>query len=180
MLIQYISLLRGINVGGHRQIKMVDLKGLYESLGLEAVQVILQTGNVLFKSAETDPAKLVRQLEAACEKQFGFHTHIMILTGAELKKIVDESPLTQLEGTEPKWTIVTFLSGRPDSSGTAALLKYEGPEALFVTDSAVYIYYTEGAGRSKLTNALIEKRLNLSATARNWNTVTKMLALAEL
>lgn len=174
---QYISLLRGINVGGHRQIKMAALKSLFESVGFDSVITLLQTGNVLFTSPETELGQLATRIEEACEKEFGFHTDILLLTAETLQEIVNQSPFSNPEARDPRFMHVTFLSGRPERHATEALLSYKGPEELFVTDHAVYIYYPEGAGRSKLTNSLVEKRLNVRATARNWNTVTKLLAL---
>ena len=171
----FVSLLRGINVGGNRKIRMDDLKALYESLGLQDAIPYLQTGNVVFRSDEADVARLRRHIEDGIEKQFGFHVEVIVRTSAEIREIIETNPFRDQESKESKWVVVLFLAARPDDSAQEDLLKsYVGPEEIFITGKELYIYYTNGIGRSKLSLSLIEKKLKTVGTARNWNTVLQL------
>lgn len=172
----YLCLLRGINVGGNRQVKMVDLKKIYEAAGLQAVRTVLQSGNVLFYSDETDTIALARRLEAAGEAAFGFHADCLVISAANLHAVAAAMPFVNQPDKTPQWIHVHFLAKQPTDEALAALQAYPGPETVVAPAAAVYVYYPEGAGRAKLSNALIEKTLQVRATARNWNTVTKLLA----
>jgi uncharacterized protein (DUF1697 family) len=176
----YVSLLRGINVGGHHKIRMDDLKELYEALGFKDVVPYIQSGNVVFTSDEADPAQLRRQIEESIEKKFGFHVEVIVRTSAELREILDNNPFQGQQSKESKWIVVMFLATRPDETAQEDILKtYVGPEDLFIIGKEVYIYYTEGIGRSKLSHSLIEKKLKTVGTARNWNTILQLQKLIQ-
>ena len=175
----FVSLFRAINVGGN-QVKMADLKELHEALGLKMVATLLQTGNVVFESEATDSAQLARQLSQEFEKRFGFYSEVMVRTAVELKELVNHNPFLDQPGKETKWIVVMFLSASPDKQAQQNLLSsYSGPEEISIAGREMYIYYTNGIGRSKLTNALIEKKLKVLGTGRNWNTVTKLLEMTK-
>ena len=175
-----VSLFRGINVGGNRQVKMADLKALHESLGLKDVIPYIQSGSVVFTSDDADPERLQRQIEDSFEQKFGFHAAVMLRTSAELSDIIDKNPFQAQPGKEPKWIVVMFLAARPDDTAQEALLKtYLGPEEIIITGQEMYIYYPNGIGRSKLTNTLIEKKLKTPGTARNWNTILQLQKLMQ-
>jgi uncharacterized protein (DUF1697 family) len=176
----FVSLLRGINVGGHHKIRMDELKELYESLGFKDVLPYIQSGNVVFTSDEADLTRLRRQIEEGLEKKFGFHVEVIVRTSAELKEIIDNNPFQNQQSKESKWVVVMFLESRPDETAQEDLLKtYVGPEELFIIGKEVYIYYTEGIGRSKLSHSLIEKKLKTVGTARNWNTILQVQKLIQ-
>ncbi|HZT98516.1 MAG TPA: DUF1697 domain-containing protein [Ktedonobacteraceae bacterium] len=176
----FVSLLRGINVGGHHKIRMDELKELYESLGFKDVLPYIQSGNVVFTSDEADLTRLRRQIEEGLEKKFGFHVEVIVRTSAELKEILDNNPFQGQQSKESKWVVVMFLESRPDETAQEDLLKtYVGPEELFIIGKEVYIYYTEGIGRSKLSHSLIEKKLKTVGTARNWNTILQVQKLIQ-
>ncbi len=175
-----VSLFRGINVGGNRQVKMADLKALHESLGLKDVIPYIQSGSVVFTSDDADPERLQRQIEDSFEQKFGFHAVVMVRTSAELSDIIEKNPFKGQPGKESKWVVVMFLAARPDDTAWESLIKtYAGPEELFITGKEMYIYYPSGIGRSKLTNTLIEKKLKTPRTARNWNTVHQLQKLLQ-
>lgn len=175
----FVSLFRAINVGGNNKVSMVALKGLHEELGLQNVVTYLQTGNVIFESDEkTDSTHLAGKIRKEFEKNFGFSPEVMVRTAAEIMQISEENPFLGHPEKETKWIVVMFLSGSPDVAAKEALLSaYTGPEEMVVKGQELYAYYTNGIGRSKLTNALIEKKLKMSGTGRNWNTVSKLLEL---
>ena len=171
----FVSLFRGINVGGHRKIKMDELKAVHESLGFRDVIPYIQSGNVVFKSDDADVVRLQKQLEDGIEKNFGFHVDVIMRTSAEFSVILEKNPFQNQQDRESKWIAVMFLAARPDDIAQEDLRKtYVGPEEFYIIDKEVYIYYTNGIGRSKLSHTLIEKKLKTFGTARNWNTVIRL------
>jgi uncharacterized protein (DUF1697 family) len=176
----YVSLFRGINVGGHHHIRMDELKGLHEALGLKDVLPYIQSGNVVFTSDDADVARLRGQIEDGFEKKFGFHVEVFVRTSAELKAIIEQNPFQGQQSKESKWVVVMFLAARPGDTAQEDLLKtYAGPEEFFIAGKELYIYYTNGIGRSKLSNSLIEKKLKTVGTARNWNTILQLQQLMQ-
>ena len=174
----FVSLFRGINVGGHHQIRMDKLRELHESLGFKDVFPYIQSGNVVFTSDDAEVARLQRHIEDGFEKKFGFHVEVFVRTSAELRDIIEKNPFQSQPGKESKWVVVVFLAGRPDDTAQEDLLKtYVGPEELFFIGKEVYIYYPNGIGRSKLSGSLIEKKLKIFGTARNWNTILQLQEL---
>jgi uncharacterized protein (DUF1697 family) len=173
-----ISLFRGINVGGNHKIRMDELKAIHESLGLKDVVTYIQSGNVVFHSDNVDPLQLQQQIEENVEKRCGFYVEVIVRTSAELNAVIDKNPFQGQQDNEFKRLLVMFLDDLPDPAAWDALLKtYTGPEQLFIIDKEVYIYYTDGIGRSKLSNNFIEKKLKVYGTARNWNTVLQLQKL---
>jgi uncharacterized protein (DUF1697 family) len=173
-----VALLRGINVGGNKRVAMADLRGLLESLGLTDVTTILQSGNAIFMSQGGDADDLGRAIERAIESRLTMAVKVLVRTGPELSRIVAANPLPEATG-EPSRLHVAFLSADP-AAGRFETLEAErfAPDVFRPGDRALYVWYREGAGRSKLTNDVIERRLGVTATSRNWNTVTKLADLA--
>ncbi len=175
----YIALLRGINVSGHKKIKMADLRALVESLGFTGVQTLLQSGNVVFESTSSDPAQLAQQIEQAVETHFGFSSHILMRTPAEMNAVMARNPFTTEQETDPSKLLVMFLSAIPDAEAIDTFKQaHTGSEKVYTSGQELYLYYPDGSGRSKLTNAFIEKKLSVTGTSRNWNTVAKLVDLA--
>ena len=171
----FVSLFRGINVGGHQGIRMGELKALYESLGFKDVATYIQSGNVVFTSDDADVARLQGQIEDGFEKKFGFHVEVFVRTSAELRDIIDKNPFQGQQSKESKWVVVMFLAAHPDDTAQEDLLKtYAGPEEIFIIGKEMYIYYPNGIGRSKLSHGFIEKKLKTFGTARNWNTILQL------
>ena len=170
-----VSLFRGINVGGNRIVPMNELKSLHEALGFRHVVTYIQSGNVVFSSDETDPARLARQIEESFAQKFGFRSQVIVRTSAELEEIIASNPFQNQPEKEPKWILVLFLATRPEDTTLEDLKKsYSGPEEIYLTGQELYVYYSEGVGRSKLTLPLIEKKLKTVGTGRNWNTVLRL------
>lgn len=156
----FIALIRGINVGGHKQLAMSDVKAICESHGYTNVKTLLNSGNVVFEAKKADAKKLKDAIDA----------NVILVTPEELEKVLANSPF---DTSDPGHLLVMFLDADP--KGT---LDWPGPEKLHLKGRHLYLYYPNGQGRSKLTNALIERRLGVSGTARNWNTLTKLSNLA--
>ena len=175
-----ISMLRGVNVGGHNCIKMETLRTMYESLGLRDVQTYVQSGNVVFRTSARDVASLGKKIEAKIEQTFGFRPGVIVRTSGELREVVRRNPFAARRGLEPGKLLVTFLSAHPSPEARSQILSIQAdPEELRVDGREVYAYYPNGFGRAKLSSALIERTLQTSGTGRNWNTVTKLLEIAE-
>ena len=171
----YVSMLRAVNVGGTSRIKMDALRAVYESIGLKDVRTLLQSGNVVFRSTLKDRERLVKRITQELERQLELHAEVIVRTLAELADIVERGPVLSPRA-DPSKLLVMFLSGVPDAAAQAALGKWhKGPEMLEMRGPEIYLYYPEGVGRSKLSGAVIENKLNTSGTARNWNTLQKLL-----
>jgi len=175
-----VSLLRGVNVGGHQKIKMDALRAIYESLGLKDVRSYLQSGNVVFKTRERDLHPLPQKIESAIERSFGFRPDVVIRTTAELKDVIRKNPFAKRRGIEPGKLLVTFLAGAPTPEAREKVMKINpGPEEMHIRGREVYIYFPNGMGRSKLSWSQVAKALQTTGTGRNWNTVTQLLEMAE-
>ena len=175
-----ISLLRGVNVGGHHKIKMDALRTLYESLGLRSAQTYVQSGNVVFKTQERDLVRLSKKIENGMERTFGFRPAVIVRTPADLRNVIARNPFAKRRGIEPNRLLVTFLAGAPspESRDKAQNLKSD-LEELRLEEREFYMYFRSGMARPKLTWLTVEKVLQTPGTGRNWNTVTKLLEIAE-
>lgn len=176
----YICMLRGVNVGGHNQIRMEVLRTLCGSIGLSGAQTYLQSGNVVFRCDEKDPARLAPRIEEAIRASAGIDVKVILRTPAELKKVIAANPFTTVAERDPKRLLVTFLSDELSAEAKAALLKAnDGSEEIHIAKREIYIHFPDGMGRSKLMTALTDKKLKVTTTGRNWNTVMALAALAE-
>ncbi|AFM13074.1 DUF1697 domain-containing protein [Turneriella parva] len=175
---RYISLLRGINVSGQKKIKMTDLKAVFEKMKLQDVETYIQSGNVVFSSPERNAGKLSAALEAGIKKAFGFDVSVIIRNAAEWQKILKSNPFLKRAEVPAKFMFVTLLSETATSAPETALRAYcRSGEEFALKGCELYLIYPNGSGKSKLNLNVIERQLNVTGTARNWNT---MLALAEM
>ena len=175
-----ISMLRAVNLPGYRKISMEALRNLYDSLGCEEAQSYVQSGNVVFRTSERDLEKVVKRIEAGIERTFGFPGEVVARTCAEMRSVVARNPFGARPEVVGSKLLVTFLASDPGESAREAVRAIKtDPEELFAVGSELYIYYPHGAGRTKLPVRRIEKALQTVGTARNWNSVTKMLEMAE-
>jgi len=175
-----ICMLRGVNLGPHNRVKMDELKKLCTSLKLCDPQTYVQSGNVIFKIDDRDLEKLRKKLEAAIHKKFGFRTDAILRSTKHLRDVVANNPFAKRRGIEPGKLLVTFFSGDPGEEARKQVRAIKcDPEEIFIEGREAYIYFPNGSGRSKLNWAVIPKTLKVQGTARNWNSVTKMLEIAE-
>ena len=174
----YVSMLRAVNVGGSSSIKMEALRAVYESLGLADVRTLLQSGNVLFRSGLTDRQQLVKRITQELERQLDLKVEVILRTLEEVASIVERGPVLSPRADRSK-LLVMFLNAVPDAAAQAALTKWhkskEMRELLEMRGPEIYLYYPDGIGRSKLTTAVIEGKLDTAGTARNWNTLAKLV-----
>ncbi len=175
----YISLLRGINVGGHKKIKMAELRSLYESLGFSDVRSYLQSGNVVFTSAETDRSTMAHSIETAIADAYSFAVTLFVLDAADLKQTFIANPFLTGRSEDPAKLYVTFLA---DSPLPEALDNFVPPantsDEFYIDGDRIYLFCPNGYGRTKLSNAFFERKLKVPATTRNWKTVSALYDMA--
>ena len=176
-----IALLRGINVGTAKQVAMSDLKTLFTKLGLEDVQSLLRTGNLVFRGGARSGAQLEKLLETETKKRLGLETDYFVRTAEEWKATIAQNPFPKEAKDNPALLLVMFLKDAPDAKAVKALqAAIVGREVVRVHGREAYIVFPDGVGRSRLTTALIDKKLGTRGTGRNWNTVLRIGALAGL
>ena len=172
---KHLILLRGINVSGHRIIKMADLRERLEKAGFGGVKTYIQSGNVVLESALSKDA-LRDKISKSLEKWYGFEVGVFVMGKADLEKVVAQSPFDPIpeEGTKKQY--VMFLSTKPDASVVKAWNEIDlSPETAVFGPEVIYLKYSDSAANTKLDNKFIESKLKVSATTRNWNT-TLLLA----
>jgi len=175
-----ISMLRGVNVGGHKKIKMEALRALYESLKLRDAQTYVQSGNVIFRTDGREISRLAKRIEDGIERKFGFRSSVILRTAAEMREVVARNPFAKRRGIEPSKLLVSFLASDPGEEAREKIRQMKcDPEEMRIEGRELYIYFPNGIGRSKLSGAALEKTLKTPGTGRNWNSVTKMLEMAE-
>ncbi len=173
-----ISFIRGINVGGHKKVKMADLCELYLDLGFQNPRTLLQSGNVVFEAADTGLAEIGARIEAGISQRFGFKAQALLRTPDAFRAALAEHPFDAQQLERGNHAMIVFLSGAPDERVVAALIENNpGREAISAAADALYVFYTDGVARSKLDTKRIERSLGLAASARNWNTCQRLLKL---
>ena len=172
---RYAGLLRAVNVGG-RPLRMEDLRRIASGLGFGSPQTLLASGNLLFETAEP-PAKAGARLEAAILAELNLAADVMVRDRAELDATLAANPFPRQAREEPNRLMAMFLNGPPQSELDALAPACVAGEEVRAGPDCLYIWYPAGAGTSKLSNGLIERRLKVRGTARNWNTVGKLAAL---
>jgi uncharacterized protein (DUF1697 family) len=175
---KYVALLRGINVGGNQLVSMSGLRDMFTKLGFADVGTLLQSGNVVFESGRRSSADLESLLEAETRQHLGVTVTFFVRSAAEWSGIVAKNPFTDEAERDPARLVVVLLKRAVGKTETAALQRaIVGREVARGAGREIYITYPDGQGRSKLTNAVIERTLGTSGTARNWNTVRKIAVL---
>jgi uncharacterized protein (DUF1697 family) len=168
----YVSLLRGINVGGRAKVAMADLREIYVDLGLADVTTYIQSGNVVFTS-DLRARDLTARIEAGIEKSLSMTVRVMVRTAKELNRIVDANPFPDVDVSR---LYVAFLSETPTAAGVERLAAFDaGRDEFKVAGKQIYLHYPDGAGRARLP---VERASGVAATVRNWRTVNKLIELS--
>ncbi len=172
----YVALLRGVNVGAHNRMKMPALTSLCRELGYTDVVTYIQSGNVVCGSPARRAAAVERAMVTGIEKEFGLKITVLVRTKDELARVARGNPFPK---AEPNRLHVAFLDATPATARVRALEAFDtAPDEVRVRGREAYLHTPRGYGNSKLSGSFIEKELQVAATARNWNTVEKLLALA--
>jgi uncharacterized protein (DUF1697 family) len=174
----YVALLRAVNMAGHRQVVMADLRALLSQIGLADPRSLLQSGNLVFRAAARPGPQLERLLEHEAEKRLGLETEFFVRSAEEWKVLVAQNPFREAARLDPSHLAVQFLKDAPAATSVAALrAAITGRELVRAKGKQLYAVYPDGFARIRLTNALIERTLGTRATGRNWNTVLKLAAV---
>lgn len=173
----YIALVRGINVGGAHMLPMKDLKLLFEQLGCAGVQTYIQSGNVVFRTADANAGRLAKRVTAAVAEARGFEPRVLVLTRGELERAAAGNPFREADDS-PQSVHLFFLAEPAKSADVQSLNALKSATERFVLKGRVlYLHTPDGLGTSKLA-ARAERLLGVAATARNWRTVTALVELA--
>jgi uncharacterized protein (DUF1697 family) len=177
-LSRQIALLRGINLASKRRVSMAELRELLSGHGYDDVRTHLQSGNVVLTS-KVSGKRLQDELERQITDGLGLEVQVLVRTRDELADVVERNPLGDV-ADNPSRYLVNFLSAKPAAQVVRELGEADvAPEQLVVSGREIYAWHPNGIQRSELTKLLSERRLGVNVTARNWNTVTKLLAIAD-
>lgn len=171
-------MLRGINVSGQKKIRMADLKAMLDGAGLREVQTYIQSGNFIF-CHDAGPEALETLVEKLIFDKYGFDVDCFVLDKTEWKAILDGNPYLKDRNRESGRMYLTFLSDEPSAKDLKELEGFGSEREEFIAAGRViYLYLPDGYGRTRLNNNVIEKKLKLRATTRNWRTVNKLFEMA--
>ncbi|MFC2098427.1 DUF1697 domain-containing protein [Bacteroidota bacterium] len=175
----FIALLRGINVSGQKRILMQDLRDLMGELNLESITTYIQSGNIVFRSSFENPREIEQIIEEKILEKYGFEVPVLVKFPEELNHIHNHNPFIAKYREEENQFLTVFLYDKPSPDLVAELNKLDYPGEQFkVEGDCIYLYNTIGFGKAKLKINLIEKKLKVKATARNWKTVSSLHELA--
>jgi uncharacterized protein (DUF1697 family) len=187
----HVALLRGINVGGGRKLAMADLRQLVASLGHADVVTYIQSGNVVFTPsqsdrAHSDAAVLASELRAAIAAELDVDTPVIVMTRAELSGVISGNPYR--DEPNPRYVHAVFLPAEPDEAAHNQIKRVQeqarsqgSRDEVTLIGRTLYMHTPDGFGTSELAKTLLAKRASpvAAGTARNWNTVTKLLSLCD-
>ncbi len=174
----FLSILRGINLGGHKKILMADLKTLYEELGFTNVITYIQSGNVVFENPQN--INMVQAIGQKIFEKYGFEVPIIIRTLDELGALIDKNPFLKEENIQIDKLHITFLADLPQAIllDKVQTLTYP-PDRFIILEKEAYIYCPDGYGNTKLNNSFFESKLKVTATTRNWKTVNELFKIMQ-
>jgi uncharacterized protein (DUF1697 family) len=172
----YVALFRGINVGGNNILPMKDLAGILEGMGCEKVKTYIQSGNVIFKSGKQNSSEIAGEISANILESHGFEVKVILLKPEELQDAIENNPFKTSDGKDLHFF---FLDSHPEHPDLERLMSAKAKSEEFkLSKNIFYLYAPDGIGRSKLA-ATIEQALGVPVTARNWNTVKKLIEMFE-
>lgn len=175
-MITYVAFLRGINVGGRKIIKMEDLSRMFVSMGFRNVKTYIQSGNVIFETAEINSNVLTKKIEKELHKSLGYEVRVFLRTILEVEDIVQHNPFKGMAANANVGMYVTFLSEEPKSKPELPLVSPQKDVEVFrIRKREAFILCRKIKGRSGFPNNFIEKELGMPATTRNWTTISKII-----
>ena len=176
----HLALLRGINFSGHNMMKMDALKSMLEKAGFQNVKTYIQSGNVFVDTDEENAASVGFKIKQEIFKDFGHDVPAVVINKEDLNSCFKNNPFLKEKDVDTKKLYVAFLSNtlRSESINDLKISQFKPDEAI-IDGNKIFIKYAVGAGKTRLDQKYIEKKLNLTATIRNWNTVTQLLKMYE-
>jgi uncharacterized protein (DUF1697 family) len=177
-MVKYLALLRGINVSGHNMIKMDALKKMLENMGFQNVETYIQSGNVFLESEEENAASIGFKIKQEIAKVFGYDVPVIMISKSNLELCFKNNPFLKEKDCDIKKLYVAYISKELTAEAINDLkISNIKPDEAVIDSNRIYIKYAIGAGKTNLDQKYIEKKLNVVATIRNWNTVTKLLEM---
>ena len=171
----YVSLLRGINVGGHKRIKMDKLRQSFEALGFEQVKTFIQSGNVVFKAGKLSTSALSKRIETGLLSDFGFPVSVVSRTFGELREAIENNPFVNERGVNQEKLHIMFLSDAPAPDALKKLAELTlAPDRSQCCGKEIYLYLPNGASESALMKRPLDRLLSVITTTRNWRTVNSV------
>jgi uncharacterized protein (DUF1697 family) len=176
----HLALLRGINVSGHNMIKMESLKSTLEAVGFQNVSTYIQTGNVFVDTDEENAAAVGFKIKQEIFKAFGHEVPVVVIAKSDLEDCFKNNPFLKVKDPDLKKLYVAFVSTTLQSDSMNHLkMSQVKPDEASIDSNRIYIKYAVGAGKTRFDQKYIEKKLSVTATIRNWNTVTQLLKIYE-
>lgn len=174
----YFAFLKGINITGHRIIKMAELKAMFEKLGFKNVRTFIQSGNVVFESPAKEGA-LKKKIETGLKKSFGYDVNVIIRSKIEMEKLVKDYPFSKIKGQEECKITVGYLESEPDKAHIKDLEAFNTDNEIFVIKGNNLYHLVRGNFSDSIffKKNIVEKTLKIICTARNWNTTNKILTI---
>ena len=178
-MVTYVSMLRGINVGGQKRIKMEELIALYKSLGFNNVKTYVQSGNVIFNAADGDTKGFSNMIEEKIKQVSSFPVAVLLRIPSELQQIINNNPFLEEKGIDNDKLYITFLSNAPTESALIQMKDmHDESDKYVITNKEIYLYCPNSYDRTKFSNDFFERKLDVTATTRNWKTVNTLLKIA--
>jgi uncharacterized protein (DUF1697 family) len=175
---KHLALLRGINVSGHNMIKMDALKTALEAITFTNVETYIQSGNVFVETEEETAFGVGFKIKQEIFKTFGHEVPVIVIGKNDLELCFKNNPFLKQKDVDTKKLYVAFISKELSSSAINELkISQFKPDEAVIDGNRIFIKYHIGAGKTRLDQKYIEKKLNVTATIRNWNTVTKLLEM---
>ncbi len=172
----FLSILRGINVSGHKKIPMAELKVLYEELNFENITTYIQSGNVIFKNKNSKD--LSKQIEQKIFGRYNFNVPVIIRTPDEMQSVIEGNHFLKQKDIDITKLHVVYLADDPKKENIEKLKMYNyEPDKFYISGKEVYLYCPNGYGNTKLTNNFFENKLKVTATTRNWNTTNELFKI---
>ncbi|GGH35701.1 hypothetical protein IA57_07180 [Mangrovimonas yunxiaonensis] len=173
----FIALLRGINVAGQKKVPMAALREVLTKSGLEQVRTYIQSGNVIFEANNKNTQQLAEDIHKSIKAYFGFEVPILIKTPTQLQQILDACPFPETQKQNSYFSLL-YATPRQELIDEVSTIKYPN-ETVSITKNCIYFYCSAGYGRTKYNNNFFERKLNVTATARNYKTMVKLLSLSQ-
>jgi len=173
---RYVAFLRGINVGGHKIVRMEKLNGIFLAAGFTGVKTLIQSGNVIFSSTADDISSLKLKVEELLLKELGFSVMVILLRFSDILAMLELNPFGHLQKNKKTRFYVSLLPGPPLKKPELPMLSETGDfEVIRIEGNCVYFLSHETTGRRITPNTFIENIIGHNSTTRNWNTIEKLV-----